>query len=80
MSFGVPRFTNDFEWEIIRECSKQECLILGGKEKLWSYFLKHYNPKNCISYCDFSKFTGESYTRLGFKQERLNKETRILVV
>ena len=35
--------------------------------------MKNYNPKNCISYCDFSKFTEESYLKLGFKKERLNK-------
>ena len=73
MSFGSPRFTSDFDWEIIRECSKIGYTIVGGKEKLWSYFIKHYSPKNCISYCDFSKFTGNSYLKLGFKKERLNK-------
>ena len=73
MSFGVPRFTENFEWEILRECSKQNYFILGGKEKLWNYFIKKFSPKNCISYCDFSKFTGDSYLKLGFKKERLNK-------
>lgn len=73
MSFGVPRFTNEFEYEIIRECSKQGYIIFGGKEKLWSYFIKNYNPNSVISYCDFSKFTGNSYLKLGFKKERLNK-------
>ena len=73
MSFSLPRFTNDFDWEIIRECSKLNYCIIGGKEKLWKYFIKKYNPKNCISYCDFSKFTGNSYLKLGFKKERLNK-------
>ena len=73
MSFGSPRFTNEYEYEIIRECSKLGYIIIGGKEKLWSYFLKKFNPSNCISYCDFSKFTGNSYLKLGFKKERLNK-------
>ena len=73
MSFGSPRFTDKYEWEIIRECSKKEYLVLGGKEKLWKYFIKKYNPKNCISYCDYSKFNGHSYLKLGFKKERLNK-------
>jgi hypothetical protein len=73
MSFGSPRFTDKFEWEIIRECSKFGYGIIGGKEKLWSYFVKNYHPNNCISYCDFSKFTGESYLKLGFKKKRLNK-------
>ena len=73
MSFSIPRFAENFEYEIIRECSKINWCIIGGKEKLWSYFVKNYSPRNCISYCDFSKFTGESYLKLGFKKERLNK-------
>jgi hypothetical protein len=73
MSFDNPRFTDKYEWEIIRECSKLGYCIIGGKEKLWSYFIKNYFPNSVISYCDFSKFTGNSYLRLGFKKERLNK-------
>lgn len=73
MSFSKPRFTDKYEWEVIRECSKQGYIILGGKEKLWSYFVKTFQPKSVISYCDFSKFTGNSYLKLGFKKERLNK-------
>ena len=73
MSFSKPRFANNYEWEIIRECSKLRYCILGGKEKLWKYFLKNFNPSSVISYCDFSKFTGDSYLKLGFQKERLNK-------
>ena len=73
MSFSLPRFTDKYEWEIIRECSKLDYIIVGGKEKLWKYFLKKYNPNSVISYCDFSKFTGDSYLKLGFNKERLNK-------
>lgn len=72
MSFDSPRFTDKYEWEIIRECSRDNYCILGGKEKIWFYFLKNYSPKSCISYCDFAKFTGESYLKLGFKKEKLN--------
>ena len=73
MSFSLPCFIDKYEWEIIRECSKLGYFVIGGKEKLWSYFVKNYNPSNCISYCDFSKFNGESYLRLGFKKIGLNK-------
>ena len=48
-------------------------IFVGGKEKLWKYFLKKFNPNSVISYCDFSKFTGDSYLKLGFNKERLNK-------
>ena len=73
ISFSKPRFAESFEWEIIRECSKLGYVIIGGKERLWKYFIKKWNPRNCISYCDFSKFNGNSYLKLGFKKERLNK-------
>ena len=73
MSFGAPRFSSNYEWEIIRECSKLGHIIIGGKEKLWYYFLKNFSPNNCLSYCDFSKFTGSSYLKLGFKLKQLNK-------
>ena len=73
ISFSKPRFTDKYEYEIIRECSKLGYIILGGKERLFKYFLKIFNPSSVISYCDFSKFNGNSYLKLGFKKERLNK-------
>lgn len=73
MSFGSPRFNCEYEWEIIRECSKLGCCVVGGKKKLWKYFLRKYYPNSVISYCDFSKFNGNSYLKLGFEKERLNK-------
>ena len=32
------------------------------------YFIRNYNPKSIISYCDYSKFSGDVYNRLGFKK------------
>ena len=72
MSFGSPRFTDKYEWEILRECSKLGYCIVGGKERLWKCFVRRYSPNNCISYCDFGKFTGNSYLKIGFKLLRLN--------
>ena len=66
MSFSKPRFNKKYEWEIIRECSKCEYSIVGGKERLWKHFLREHNPVSVISYCDKRFFTGESYLRLGF--------------
>ena len=31
------------------------------------HFLKLYNANNIISYCDFSKFSGDVYNDLGMK-------------
>lgn len=56
---------NACDWEIIRECSKNDTIVIGGKNKLFSYFVKQYNPIKVFSYCDFNKFTGVSYLNLG---------------
>ena len=51
MSFSKSRFDKTIEWEMIRECSKINCGIVGGKKKLLKYFEKNYKPKSLISYC-----------------------------
>lgn len=54
------------EYEIIRECSKINCGIIGGKQKLLKYFERKYSPKGIISYCWKDYFSGESYINSGF--------------
>ena len=68
MTFGKPRYNKNFEYELIRLCSKEGYFILGGANKLFNYFIKNYNPKSIISYCDISKFNGNVYEKLGFKE------------
>ena len=67
MSFGKPRFNNEYEIEMYRLATKYGTIVNGGTEKLFKHFINRYNPKSIISYCDISKFTGAVYTRLGFK-------------
>lgn len=66
MTFAKPRFKSTCEWELVRECSKLDTSIVGGKQKLLKYFEKHWKPKSLLSYCDKSMFSGESYLRCGF--------------
>ena len=65
MTFGNPRYNKKFEYELIRLCS--HCYVVGGAEKLFSYFIRTYSPKSVVSYCDKSKFRGDVYASLGFK-------------
>ena len=65
MTFGKPRYNKNYEWELLRLCSKLNYSIIGGSERLWKHFLREQNPMNVISYCDNSKFSGEVYERLG---------------
>lgn len=75
MTFGKPRFNTKYEYELIRYCSPN-FNIVGGAAKLFSYFINKYKPNTIVSYCDLSKFTGDLYSHLGFKQIRKNKASR----
>lgn len=79
MSFNKPRFSKKYEWEMIRECTKNCCAVVGGKEKLFEHFLKTYVPKSVISYCDKRYFTGESYFKLGFRLDHISKPSYFYV-
>lgn len=71
MSFDNCRYNrnikNDDEWEIIRGCPGSNTSVVGGVSKLFSHFIEDYKPKKIISYCDFNKFDGKSYEKIGMK-------------
>ena len=50
----------------MRLSSHKDYFVTGGSQKLFKYFIKNYNPKSIISYCDRSKFIGNVYDKLGF--------------
>ena len=64
MTFSKPRYNKNFEYELVRFCSKYH--VAGGDKKLFSYFCHNYHPASVISYCDCSKFEGKMYINLGF--------------
>ena len=66
MTFGKPRFTGDYEYELIRFCTKSGYKIYGAASKLFNYFLDKYRPNSVITYCDMTKFSGNTYSKLGF--------------
>lgn len=68
LTLSKPRFSKKYEWEITRFTSKFGYKIIGGFSKLLKYFKEKYFPKNIISYCNYSKFTGKSYQKLGFNK------------
>ena len=70
MTFGKPRFDNEFDYELIRLCFKDNIGIVGGAEKMFNYFIEHNSNKSIVTYCDISKFTGNVYTRLGFVADK----------
>lgn len=66
MTFGDSRYTTKSDIELLRLCYLPGYKIIGGSEKMFSFFTKTYNPKSIVSYCDNSKFLGDVYSKLGF--------------
>ena len=70
MSFSKIKYNrnlkDDNSWEIIRGCPASNNIVVGGISKLFKYFLKIYQPHSVFSYCDFNKFDGNGYDKLGW--------------
>ena len=64
ISFSKARFNRQYEFELIRSCSKCGITIIGGFEKMFKYFIDKYNPSSIISYVDLRYFTGNSYSKV----------------
>lgn len=56
------------QYELVRECSLKDYLIIGGKSKLLKHFIKEYKCLSLLSYCDADHFDGHSYYACGFKK------------
>lgn len=65
MTFGIPRYNKNYEWELIRYATS--CSVVGGASKLFQHFLKEKNPQNVISYCDLRWGNGGVYSKIGFE-------------
>lgn len=76
MSFGKPRYTKKYQWEIIRDCTKKNYIVRGGVSKLWKYFIKEQNPVNviCYSYPHNGEFTSKYIDNCDFN----NKDKSVL--
>jgi very-short-patch-repair endonuclease len=70
MTFGVPRFNNDVQYELLRFVTKQGTSIVGGASKLHNWFVSVYSPYSIISYCDLRYGTGKLYNILQYKHVR----------
>lgn len=73
MTFGNKRMimkshsNNKNEYELLRFCSKINTSVIGAASKLFSHFIKHYNPETIISYANCDISNGNLYNKLGFK-------------
>lgn len=65
MTFCKSRFTNRYQWEISRFCSKLNYHVTGAGSKLLKYFIEKYNPDSIVSYADRRWSIGNLYKKLG---------------
>ena len=73
MSFSKSRFDKSYDYEITRLVFKDDIKIVGGSERLFSYFIDRYNPKSIVSYCSLDVFTGEVYSKLGMQLDSITE-------
>lgn len=66
-TFGKPRFTEQYEYELIRYCSKLNTNVQGGASKLFKAFIKEFSPVQVLTYCNLNYGRGGLYEKLGFK-------------
>ena len=59
---------HEIEYELSRFCSKLDTAVVGGASKLFSYFLKTYEPKSVVSFSDIAHTQGKLYKILGFSK------------
>lgn len=78
MSFGIPRFDNTANYELIRLCTKAGYTVIGGASKLFSHATEHLNGK-LITYCDLTKFDGRVYEQLGMSFSSLTAPNYVYV-
>lgn len=77
ITFGKPRYNKNYQYELLRLCTKLDTLVVGGANRLFNYFIRNYDPDSIISYCDEAKFEGTIYERLGFKYKKTTLPRRI---
>jgi len=67
-------------WELLRFCNKLNTQVIGGASKLFRYFLKNFVVGQIISFCDYSRSTGELYKKIGFNFSHLSQPNYYYVI
>ena len=68
ITFGRPRFNKNYQYEIIRDCTKNDCIVNGGVSKIWNKFVEENSVVSCIcySYPHEKKFVSKYIDYCGF--------------
>lgn len=71
MSFSKSRYSKNYEYELTRFATSKS--VVGGASKLFSFFIKMYNPESVVSYCDLRWNNGNTYKKMGFSFSHISK-------
>lgn len=72
MTFGKPRFSRGYDFELIRFASKLGTHVVGGASKLLAYFSR-LNSGSIVSYADRRYSDGNLYRKLGFRLKNMSQ-------
>ena len=64
---ATGRISKDGNYELIRFCSKLNTTVVGGASKLFTYFIKNYDPERVISYANKDWSSGKLYEQIGME-------------
>jgi len=77
ISLGKPRFNKEYNYEVIRSCTKQGKIVIGGFSKLLKHISNIINNESIISYVNLNYFNGNSYLNNGFKFKNISSPNYI---
>ena len=66
MSFVKSRFSTKHKYELARFCTVGNVTVVGGGSKMIKFAKSHIDNESIVSYCDYSKSSGNGYTSMGF--------------
>ena len=72
MTFSKPRFNKNYDYELLRLCSKKFTNVVGGASKLFKRFTSKYKG-SIISYANLRFSNGNIYKQLGFSELKKSK-------
>ena len=67
-------------YELLRFCNKLDTIVIGGADKLLSYFIKEYKPNEIVSYADRRWSQGKLYEKLNFKLYNISTPNYFYVI
>lgn len=72
MSFGRSRFSQRYQFELVRFANKLNTTVVGGASRLFKHFIKHHTPQTIVSYSDRRWNRGTVYNQLGFQHSHIS--------